>query len=86
MTIAGNPGSLLTTKLVKEGYGTAGRDMEIGAALLVRAALSDEFATATGRWFDNDSGSLAPPHPDALDPERNEAVEHDIEVILGERT
>ena len=62
--IAVNPGSLLASKMVKEGFGVAGNDLSIGADILVRAALSDEFATATGRYFDNDSGRFAPPHPD----------------------
>lgn len=62
--IAVNPGSLLASKMVKEGFGVAGNDLAIGADILVRAALSAEFATASGRYFDNDSGRFAPPHPD----------------------
>ena len=66
--IAVNPGSLLGSKMVKEAFGIDGGDLGKGAAILRRAALDDEFATATGRYFDNDSGQFAPPHPDALDP------------------
>ncbi len=84
--VAVNPGSLLATKMVKEGYGIPGKDMGIGADILVRAAVSDEFTAATGRYFDNDSGSFAPPHPDALDPHKNEVVVHLVETILGELT
>ena len=65
--IAINPGSLLGTKMVKEGFGVAGKDIRIGAEILLRAALADEFATASGQYFDNDSGRFASPHPDALD-------------------
>jgi len=32
--IAVNPGSLLATKMVKEGFGVAGKDIRIGAVLV----------------------------------------------------
>ena len=82
--IAVNPGSLLATKMVKEGFGVAGNDIGIGADILVRAALSDEFDTASGQYFDNDSGRFAPPHPDALDNEKIEELVRNIESILAE--
>lgn len=40
--IAVNPGSLLASKMVNEGFGVAGSDLGIGAGILVRAELSDE--------------------------------------------
>jgi len=43
-----------------------GGDLRIGAGILCRAAMSDEFAAASGRYFDNDSGQFTSPHPDAL--------------------
>jgi len=49
--VAVNPGSLLASKMVKEGFGIAGNDRSIGADILPRAALSDEFAKATGAVF-----------------------------------
>ena len=82
--IAVNPGSLLGTKMVKEGFGMAGNDIRIGAEILIRAALSDEFATASGKYFDNDSGRFASPHPDAMDPEISEGIMHAIEAVLAE--
>ena len=82
--IAVNPGSLLGTKMVKEGFGMAGSDIGIGAGILIRAALSDEFATASGKYFDNDSGRFASPHPDAMDPEKSEGIMHAIEAVLAE--
>ena len=42
--IAVNPGSLLASKMVKEGFGVEGKDLNIGADILLRAALSDDFA------------------------------------------
>ncbi|WP_299352729.1 SDR family NAD(P)-dependent oxidoreductase [uncultured Shimia sp.] len=69
-----NPGSLLASKMVKEGFGVAGNDLGIGADILRRAALDDSFANMSGRYFDNDSGAFAAPHPAAEDPEHCKAV------------
>ena len=62
-----NPGSLLATKMVKESYGMAGNDLRIGADILRRAAVSEEFANASGQYYDNDTGRIARPHPAAAD-------------------
>ena len=59
--VAVNPGSLLASKMVKEGFGVAGNDLQIGVDILTRAALSDEFADASGRYFDNDAGRFGTP-------------------------
>ena len=84
--VAVNPGSLLATKMVKEGFGMAGKDIRIGVDILVRAALSDEFAEASGLYFDNDEGRFASPHPDALDPKKCQDVVRAIEEVLVEFT
>lgn len=65
--VAVNPGSLLASKMVKEGYGIEGEDITIGADILTRAALSEEFSQASGQYYDNDGKRFAPPHRDALD-------------------
>lgn len=83
--VAVNPGSLLASKMVKDGFGVAGNDLGIGVDILERAALSDEFATATGKYFDNDAGRFAEPHSDALDPQKSEEVMAVIEEILAGR-
>lgn len=80
--VAVNPGSLLASKMVREAYGVAGSDLQIGAEILVRAALSDEFAGTSGRYFDNDRGQFASPHADALDTDKNAALVHAIEGVL----
>ena len=82
--IAVNPGSMLGTKMVKQGFGVAGKDIRIGAEILIRAALADEFTTASGQYFDNDSGQFASPHLDALDPQKSEEIVRAIEEILAE--
>lgn len=81
--ISVNPGSLLASKMVREGFGIAGNDIGIGADILCRAALSDEFADASGRYFDNDSGQFAAPHPDAMSADKSKAVVETIEGILA---
>ncbi len=67
VTVAVNPGSLLATNMVRKGFGVAGSDIGIGVDILSRAALRDEFASATGRYFDNDSGRFAEPHGNSRD-------------------
>ncbi len=84
--IAVNPGSMLGTKMVKEGFGVAGGDIRIGADILTRAALADEFAAASGRYFDNDSGQFSSPHPDALDAQKSQEIVRVIESIMVETT
>lgn len=81
--VAVNPGSYLGTKMVQEGFGVAGNDVNIGVDILVRAALSDEFADATGRYWDNDSGRFAPPHPDATDAAKNATLVERIDAFLA---
>lgn len=85
MIVAVNPGSLLATKMVKEGFGVAGSDIGIGAEILVRAALAEEFASAHGQYFDNDAGRFAPPHAAALDAASCDAVVRRIEALLAQQ-
>ena len=82
--IAVNPRSMLGSKMVKQAYGVTGGDLRIGAEILVRAALSDEFAAASGKYFNNDIGQFTPPHPDALDTQKCEGIVRVIEAILAE--
>lgn len=63
VVVAVNPGSLLASKMVKEGFGIAGNDLSQGADILIRASLDDSFADASGTYFDNDSGRFAPRMP-----------------------
>jgi len=81
--VAVNPASFLGSKLVKEAYGIDGNDLKIGADILCRAALSEEFANASGQYFDNDSGQFSAPHSDALNPAKNKRLVETIEQILS---
>lgn len=81
--VAVNPGSLLASKMVKEGFGVAGNDLSIGADILRRAALSDEFAGASGGYFDNDAGRFAQPHAAAGDAGHVARVMDAIRALTG---
>lgn len=85
VTVAVNPGSLLATNMVRTGFGVAGNDIGIGADTLIRAALSDAFADATGLYFDTDSGRFAPPHADAANREKCANVVRTIEAGIADR-
>ncbi|MEQ8357791.1 MAG: SDR family NAD(P)-dependent oxidoreductase [Kiloniellaceae bacterium] len=82
--IAVNPGSMLGSKMVKQAFGVAGGDIRIGAEILCRAALADDFAAMSGQYFDNDSGRFAAPHPDALDARKSQEIVRAIETILAQ--
>ncbi|MEM6375753.1 MAG: SDR family NAD(P)-dependent oxidoreductase [Pseudomonadota bacterium] len=80
--VAVNPGSLLASKMVREGFGISGNDLNLGADILIRAALSEEFAEASGKYFDNDSGAFAAPNAAALDADHAARVMAAIKSIL----
>tara|TARA_R110002096_G_scaffold14719_6_gene51822 strand:+ start:679 stop:1518 length:840 start_codon:yes stop_codon:yes gene_type:complete len=82
--VAVNPGSLLATKMVKEGFGRDGNDIRIGSDILVRAALGEEFADASGKYFDNDKGGFGPPHLDALDSAKTAQVVDTMSAVLAD--
>ncbi|AFY36828.1 short-chain dehydrogenase/reductase SDR [[Leptolyngbya] sp. PCC 7376] len=84
--IAVNPGSLLGSKMVKEGFGMAGKDIQIGVDILTRAALSEEFATASGKYFDNDSKRFVIAHADVENPQKSKEVVEAIETVLAKLT
>ena len=85
VVVAVNPASFLASKMVKDAYGMAGNDLSIGADILVRAALSEEFANASGRYYDNDKRRFADPQPDALDAAKNEKLVSAVEDIIAGR-
>ena len=64
-------------------FGVAGGDIRIGGDILTRAAVSDDFANASGQYFDNDAGRFSRPHPDGLDDRKSAEVVQAIEAILA---
>lgn len=79
-----NPGSLLASKMVKEGFGVAGHDITIGATILMRLSLEEALAEFSGQYFDNDSGKFSLPHPDGLHLPKSEKIIEVIENMLAE--
>ncbi len=84
LVVSVNPGSLLATNMVKEGFGIAGNDISIGSGILHRAALGQEFEGRSGAYFDNDAGDFGPPHPDAMNDTKAQAVVAGIDAMLAE--
>ncbi|WLR46615.1 SDR family NAD(P)-dependent oxidoreductase [Halobacillus litoralis] len=82
--IAVNPMSLLGSKMVKNAFGTDGHDIKIGGDILCRAALSDTFADASGKYFDNDRGNFGDPHSDARDSDKCAALIQQLDAIIEE--
>lgn len=81
--VAVNPGSLLASKMVKEGFGIAGNDLAIGATVLCETALGASFADASGKYFDNDAGQFAPPHTAALNADHAASIMQEMTRIIG---
>lgn len=80
--VAVNPKSFLGSKMVEQAYGFAGSSLQIGADILVKAALSQEFANASGLYFDNDIGEFTSPHQDALNADEIAEITQVIEKII----
>ncbi len=81
--VAVNPGSLLASKMVKEGFGIPGKDINIGADILVKASVSDTFARSSGLYFDNDIGDFSAAHPDTQDKNKCEKLIEVMNAILN---
>jgi NAD(P)-dependent dehydrogenase (short-subunit alcohol dehydrogenase family) len=85
VNVAVNPGSLLASKMVKEGFGVAGNDLSIGAKVLFDAAVSEKFKEASGMYFDNDNGVFSEPHPFALKSSHYDDMMRAIEKVIDEQ-
>lgn len=83
VSVAVNPGSLLASKMVKDGFGVAGNDLSIGAQILTKAALSEEFSDASGKYYDNDAKRFSPPHQFAQSVKHCQQVMDELNRIIG---
>lgn len=81
--LAVNPGSLLASKMVKKGFGVAGKDINIGANILTRLAIEKEIEHYSGQYFDNDKGEFSLPHPDGINEQKCDSLVKAIESIIG---
>ena len=79
-----NPGSLLATKMVKEGFGIEGKNINIGADIIVKAAMDDKFLNNSGAYYDNDIKSFSNPHPLADDKSYCDKLMAEIYLITKE--
>eukprot|EP00792_Barthelona_sp_PAP020_P001910 TRINITY_DN1307_c0_g1_i1.p1 TRINITY_DN1307_c0_g1~~TRINITY_DN1307_c0_g1_i1.p1 ORF type:complete len:272 (-),score=57.71 TRINITY_DN1307_c0_g1_i1:47-862(-) len=79
--VAVHPGAMLGTKMVKEAFGVDGKDVQIGADILYKASLSDEFLDSSGKYFDNDDQTFQSPHQDALNENLRDSIVKTVERI-----
>jgi len=82
--ISVNPGSLLATKMVKEGFGIEGKDLNIGADILVRLVTDPVVSKRTGEYFDNDVGDFGSPHSDVFDDSFGRRLITSLDTIINE--
>jgi NAD(P)-dependent dehydrogenase (short-subunit alcohol dehydrogenase family) len=82
IVIAVNPGSLLASKMVKEGFGVEGADINIGAKVLRDMTLESDVMNHSGEYFDNDSGQYSKPHIEGSDQHKIAAVVLAIEEVI----
>ncbi|MCE7990644.1 MAG: SDR family NAD(P)-dependent oxidoreductase [Roseivirga sp.] len=86
--IAVNPGSLLNTKMAMEAYGQHWSSADKGANILYDLAISETYHEMTGKYFDNDKGTVkgafAAAHADAYDQEKVTALLTATDSILAD--
>ena len=72
--IAVNPGSLLDTRMVREGFGRSWSSPDKGAGILAELAVEDQYQGIRGKYFDNDlgnpRGSFGAAHRDAYNADK----------------
>jgi NAD(P)-dependent dehydrogenase (short-subunit alcohol dehydrogenase family) len=83
LMISVNPGSLLATKMVTEGFGVAGKDVNQGADILVSLAMDESHRKHHGEYFDNDRGAYGKPHRDANDAQKTALLMAAMDDMLG---
>ncbi|MEL6944699.1 MAG: SDR family NAD(P)-dependent oxidoreductase, partial [Bacteroidota bacterium] len=62
-----NPGSLLNTNMVREGWGFHRSSANKGRDILYDLAIADRYANESGKYFDNDMGTFGKLHPAGSD-------------------
>ena len=80
IVVSVNPGSLLASKMVKEGFGIEGNDLSIGANILIKAAFDESFNSASGKYYDNDAQKFAPVQ---TNPELSNTVMTTLNELIG---
>ncbi len=80
--ISVNPALLLGTKMVKEGFNTSGKDVNIGVNTLISLSLDEKHITHSGEYYDNDNQMYSPPQADGLNDQKAEDIVQAIEAVL----
>lgn len=83
VVVSVNPKSFLGSKMVRVAYGKKGYDLLIGANILYRASLSNEFQDKTGAYYDNDYEQFSMPHQFALKKENRVALIETMDEIIN---
>lgn len=78
-----NPASLIDTNMARDAFGIVRNGEEVGVDILVRAALSEEFAGANGRYYDNDTKRFTDPNPEALDAGKNAELVASLDTLIA---
>ncbi len=79
-----NPGSLLNTNMVKEGYGYHWSSADKGANIIHDLAVGKEHAGMSGQYFDNDQENYGRAHADAYHQNKIQRLISDTEEILSQ--
>ncbi|MEM6265456.1 MAG: SDR family NAD(P)-dependent oxidoreductase [Bacteroidota bacterium] len=82
-----NPGSLLNTNMVREGYGRYWSSADKGGNILYDLAVAAEYEGVSGKYFDNDlgqaKGTWGTAHQDAYDDELVRELMKVTELVVG---
>jgi len=81
--IAVNPGSLLNTKMVKEGFGFHRSSADKGADILYDLAILEKYENVSGKYFDNDIGTFGTVHHAGNDKESIKALIKKTDELLN---
>ena len=81
--ISVNPGSMLGTKMVRDGFGVAGGDVGIGSRALAALSVEEGHESHSGDYFDNDARRYGRPHADALDAAKCARLVEAIDALVG---
>ena len=82
--IAVNPGSLLNTNMVREGFGYHRSSADKGADILYDLAISPNYEGVTGEYFDNDRGAFGRAHGEAYREAALEKLASETKLIIKE--
>ncbi len=82
-----NPGSLLNTNMVREGFGTFWSSADKGGNILYDLAVSAEYEGQSGKYFDNDKGqekgAFGEAHADAYNASTIEQLIKATEILIS---